>query len=1117
MICPNCKTEVRDTANYCKYCGTALTAGSKLPMPEIVGHKNVKEALQHFVEREKKRNQRMKERGAEALNRTSMLVVGNTGTGKTTLVNSIQKYLYSQGIIKNAQPKIVDAVEFDDFSNGQVWDENIQKARGGILCIENCQKLVPGDVALSVNALDKVFRLLEHSGDDLIIILTGLTKGFADFLVKNSDIQSRFDFDFRLRDYDADELTAIAKQMLSLQSLSLSADAEDKLRRVIIQQQRNGEIPNGHTIKKMVREIYNKATSADINADKVLPGDIEGKEYVRKTYDEIMAELDQFVGVDEIKQKVEAIVRKLDVEAMRKGDGAKREVTDSFLFLGNPGTGKTTIARVFADILAALDVLPVGQLVEVSRNDLVSKYVGDTASKTKEAVNRAMGGVLFIDEAYTLKQNDNDSYGQEAIDTLLKLIEDNRGKFVAIAAGYTKEMGDFIAANDGMASRFNETVNFRDYNAAELTAIFRGMVKKKGFTLDAEADDFIGRYFEKMYTMRTRTFGNAREVRNVLEKALKRQAVRISAMQMNHLTDEQKCELTRDDIDGDDASKLKTVDEVLAELDDFVGMPAVKNAIRNFAEELETNRQAMDRGVAGIKMPSLHLVLTGNPGTGKTSVAKKLGEIFKSIGLLPTSRVVEKERKDLISPYANETAKVVDKACDEAMGGVLFIDEAYSLMPIDATGNRDRTGVEAVEALMTRMVNDEGKFVVVMAGYKQEMETFIDKANEGFKSRFKRSIHIDDYTVEELCEIFLLMAKKQNLLITDEAKEALHQSVNEMVMSKTAQFGNAREIKKLLENVVQRKTTRVRGIFATQTDTSNEEYSRIFRTIEKEDFPCDEKKPVYIDDAMKQLDKLIGLNRVKQDVRNMADYINVSLMRAKALGGNTKIEPDHYVFMGNPGTGKTTVARIMADMFYSLGVLPSNKLVEVTRKDLVAGYQGQTAPKTTSVVEKALGGVLFIDEAYSLNQGPHDSFGREAIDTLVPLLLDYKGRMVCIIAGYTGDMHNFLDANAGLSSRFKKKIYFEDYVPEELLKIIKISAEKDKMVMDDEAEAALLQRLKDMYDKRDKNFGNARDAKNLYEKIIEHQSSRILVLRRTREPSTQELFQILAEDVNNAL
>lgn len=1116
MICPNCKTEVRDTANYCKYCGTALAAGNKLPMPEIIGRKDVKEAMMHLVDREKALSQRMQKMGVKALNNTSMLIVGNTGTGKTTLVNSIQKYLYSQGIIKNALPKIVDAVDFDDFSDSQVWDENIQKARGGILCIENCQKLVPDDVALSVTSLDKVFRLLEQSGNDLIIILTGMTKGFAEFLAGNPDIQNRFEFDFRLHDYDADELTAIAKQIFSSQySLSLSADAEDKFRRIILQQQRDGNIPNGHTIEKKVREIFNKVMKRDLKAQEVLPDDIEGKEYVRKTYDEIMAELDKFVGIDEIKQKVEAIVRKLDVEALRKGEGAKREVRDSFLFLGNPGTGKTTIARVFADILSALDVLPVGQLVEVSRNDLVAEYVGQTAVKTKEAVDRAMGGILFIDEAYTLKQNANDSFGQEAIDTLLKLIEDNRGKFVAIAAGYTKEMGDFLAANSGMASRFNETVNFRDYNAAELTEIFRGMVKKEGLTLDAEADDFIGKYFEKMYMMRTRTFGNAREVRNVLNKASKRQAVRISSMQLSQMTDEQKRELTRDDIDGDDASKLKTVEEVLKELDDFVGMSAVKNEVRKFAEELEMNRQAMERGVGIHNMPTLHLVLTGNPGTGKTSVAKKLGEIFKSIGLLPTSRVVEKERKDLISPYANETAKVVDKACDEAMGGVLFIDEAYSLMPIDSSGNRDQTGIEAVEALMTRMVSDEGKFVVVMAGYKQKMETFIDKANEGFRSRFNKPIHIDDYTAEELCEIFLLMAKKQDLLITEEAQEALHKSVNELVMSKTEQFGNAREMKNLLKTVVQRKTNRVRNILATHPDVSNEEYSRIFRTIEKQDFPYEEKKPVDIDDCMKQLDKLIGLSRVKQDVRDMADYINVSIMRAKALGENSKIEPDHYVFMGNPGTGKTTVARIMADIFYSLGVLPSNKLVEVTRKDLVAGYVGQTASMTRSVVEKALGGVLFIDEAYSLNQGPQDSFGREAIDALVPLLLDYKGRMVCIIAGYTGDMYKFLDANAGLSSRFTKKIDFEDYVPEELLKIVKLNATKDNMVIDEEAETALLQRLTDMYDHRDKNFGNARDAKNLYEEIKKNQSRRISLLSRTSNPTTQELFLILAEDVNN--
>ena len=148
-------------------------------------------------------------------------------------------------------------------------------------------------------------------------------------------------------------------------------------------------------------------------------------------------------------------------------------------------------------------------------------------------------------------------------------------------------------------------------------------------------------------------------------------------------------------------------------------------------------------GIADAEVTPVHIVLTGNPGTGKTTIACKLGEVFKAIGLLPTDKVVEKERKHLISTYQNETAKLVDKACDEAMGGILFIDEAYALMPISAGGSKDQTGVEAVEALMTRMVKDAGKFVVICAGYRAEMEEFVNNANPGFRRRFSNFLHIE--------------------------------------------------------------------------------------------------------------------------------------------------------------------------------------------------------------------------------------------------------------------------------------------------------------------------------------------------------------------------------------
>lgn len=638
-------------------------------------------------------------------------------------------------------------------------------------------------------------------------------------------------------------------------------------------------------------------------------------------------------------------------------------------------------------------MLPIGQLVEVSRKELVAGYVGQTALAVEKYVDMAMGGVLFIDEAYTLKQGDNDQFGQEAIDTLLKLVEDRRGQFVAIAAGYTKEMGEFLSSNSGMASRFNETVTFRDYKADELTEIFRRQVKKEHLTLDEEAEAFIRNYFSKMYLTRTRNFGNAREVRNAMDRAIKNQGVRLLELKGTPDYDASMVHvLTRADIEGEESKNIKSLDVVLAELNEFVGMDSVKAEIRALANKIAMDKEMMEMGIADAEVTPVHIVLTGNPGTGKTTIACKLGEVFKAIGLLPTDKVVEKERKHLISTYQNETAKLVDKACDEAMGGILFIDEAYALMPISAGGSKDQTGVEAVEALMTRMVKDAGKFVVICAGYRAEMEEFVNNANPGFRRRFSNFLHIEDYSADQLICIYRSLIRKKGNILTSDAEEMLIKLVDEMVTSKDENFGNAGEMVKLFEKTKARRANRLAQLHAGGQTLTREMYL----TIEAEDIPYDPPKMIDEEECMAELNQLIGLSSVKREVKEIADYIKVERAKAEAMGKKFQGVVDHYLFVGNPGTGKTTVARIMGNIFYSLGVLPSNRLLEVTRKDLVEGYVGQTATKTARVVKRAVGGVFFIDEAYSLMG---DNFGQEATNTICRCCLIIRGRWFALLPG----------------------------------------------------------------------------------------------------------------------
>ena len=242
----------------------------------------------------------------------------------------------------------------------------------------------------------------------------------------------------------------------------------------------------------------------------------------------------------------------------------------------------------------------------------------------------------------------------------------------------------------------------------------------------------------------------------------------------------------------------------------------------------------------------------------------------------------------------------------------------------------------------------------------------------------------------------------------------------------------------MLDSVLGNIGTRVNALPDSQVGKET------FFTILPEDIPFEEPKVASEEECLAELDSLIGLESVKNEIRSMLNEMRQKKMDSELSGGDfTAIVPDHYLFLGNPGTGKTTVARLMGRILYSLGVIARPDVIEVSRADMVAPYQGQTAPKTRETIDRAMGGILFIDEAYSLIQGDNDEFGNESVTELLKLLEDRKGRFVCIAAGYTREMSRFLDSNSGLKSRFTKTITFEDYNPEELMDIFRLYCRKE--------------------------------------------------------------------------
>ena len=527
---------------------------------------------------------------------------------------------------------------------------------------------------------------------------------------------------------------------------------------------------------------------------------------------ECMKQLEGLVGLAAVKKEISNLAAFLTLQV-------KRGETNTFqgkhyVFTGNPGTGKTTVARIMADVFKKLGILSRGQLVEADRSKLVAGFAGQTAIKTNQLIDSALGGVLFIDEAYTLKSNDNDSFGSEAIDTLLKRLEDDRGKFICIVAGYTEQMHDFIDSNPGLKSRFTQTIHFDDYDPDELTEIFINMATSKHFTLDDATKDAVHRQFEQLYLRRDKNFGNAREARRIFDATVERQSQRLVSLMSQpdvQISDndadgfmlQDMYLLTVDDLPMAKAEAARPLDDVLNELEDFIGMRSVKNAIRRLSVQSIFMKERAAMGAGKVQQMAMNFILTGNPGTGKTSIARKMGEILQSMEVLPTSRVVEASRATLVGKYMGETPKIVNNMCDKAMGGILFIDEAYTL-----SDQNDQYGKEAIDTLMKRMEDDRGKFVVIAAGYKRPMEEFLHM-NPGLASRFTHKLHIDDYTEAELLEIFKKMAAKDQYELSPEAEYKAMEIITKMVMMKDANFGNARDMRNLLDETIQHVSLRV--------------------------------------------------------------------------------------------------------------------------------------------------------------------------------------------------------------------------------------------------------------------------------------------------------------------
>nr|MCR5215234.1 AAA family ATPase [Eubacterium sp.] len=559
-------------------------------------------------------------------------------------------------------------------------------------------------------------------------------------------------------------------------------------------------------IKKNILQTYDNSIAGDVTLDRDEDGD--------SPYDK----LQNLIGLEKVKKKIDGILAANVLEKKRKSFKGHDYEAGSMhmIFAGNPGTAKTTVAKLFARIAKDKGILKSGSFVECGGMDL--NYCNP--EMIRNLFKEAKGGVLFIDEAYALRS-------ESSVTSIVQEMENHKDDIICIFAGYIDAMNSFLEMNEGLKSRIPYWVDFPDYSADELTEIFRKMTEERSFTLTDEAVNEAKSILDKARIIDG--FGNGRYARNLLDQAIQNQASRLVLDEnaLSDISEDTLFQLEKADITQLEESGTKTKERVTGtaykELREMIGLESVKALVDKIIAHYKMNKLCIERGIRKDKA-SMHMVFTGNPGTAKTSVARLLAEIFKDEKILPSGKFVEVGRADLVGQFVGHTAPLVKKKFKEAKGGILFIDEAYSL----CDDNLNSFGDEAINTIVQEMENHREDTIVIFAGYPGPMKDFLDR-NPGMTSRIAFKLHFDDYTVDELCDITKLIVSNKEMHIKDEAMTRLRQQY-EIVKQRT-DYGNGRFVRKVIEEAEMNLANRLLSL------EENEITTELVTTIEECDIP----------------------------------------------------------------------------------------------------------------------------------------------------------------------------------------------------------------------------------------------------------------------------------------
>ncbi len=799
-------------------------------------------------------------------------------------------------------------------------------------------------------------------------------------------------------------------------------------------------------------EIYCKANSKVYKLN----------EYTTPTLEEARYKLNSIIGIKELKEFIDNVQNNYKVQNIRERLGlTTSKISMNMIFAGNAGTGKTNAARTTFEYLNALGLLSRGVFKEVSKADFVSENVNETAKKTMEVVNSAIGGVLFIDEAYSLCESEEDKVGKEIVDVLLKGIEDNRDDLIVILAGYENDMEKFLSINPGLKSRFPNIIHFEDYTPYEMYAIALNIAKSKGYKIADNVEDDLIDLFAKNQISGKNDLGNARFVRNIIENA-------IMDASRKYLQDKQK---KIDLLEAHNFNfKVKAKFNLEERLNDIIGLEEVKNLLRSQYKLIVAQEKRKSVGVETKIEQNLNMVFAGNPGTGKTSIARLVAEMLNSMGLLKIGQLVETDRSNFVSEIPGQTSKKTEETFKEAIGGILFIDEAYTLA-------YDPLGREAIETLL-KLIEDYSKdVIVILAGYEKEMEDFFD-VNIGLRSRFPLWTNFEDYKPDELSEMAIKLLESKGFKLSKNGYTSLKKSFVDIYENADIQSGNGRLVRNYVENLIRSQSIRIAesdiSVYEMNLITTKD-IDNINEFTSANDFNLEEK-----------LKKIAANERAKDFLRNQYKIIKTKEKREK-LGIKSQLSKySNMVFTGNSGTGKKTTLKILSSMYYNVGLIKSKNIVEMDEIEITSLLDGGV--QIEDILKDYLGKMVLIDKAHLFI----DKYNKnEMISSLIKFIDKNNNKIIIVLCGEKEGMRELVLSNPSLSCRFPIWLDFQDYNKDELFEIAINLINYRGYEINQDGEEELRKSIVDLSNISDLSVKNALMITKFLDKVVRIQSIRV--------------------------